>query len=92
MNEQTLELQIKSKADEASSSIDKLIKSLTNIESTVNKIQVSIDGTSNKATTRTDKLKKNIDSVKSIFFLSLSVLVVALLLLPLIKLHLVLAN
>lgn len=50
MNEQTLELQIKSKSQEASSSIDKLVSKLTGIEKSV----ISID----------NKLKNN--SVKSV--------------------------
>ena len=42
MNEQTLELQIKSKAQEAKSSVDSLVKSLTNVENVLTNIYSKI--------------------------------------------------
>lgn len=42
MNEQTLELQIKSKAQEAKSSVDSLVKSLTNVENVITNIYLEL--------------------------------------------------
>ena len=41
-NSQTLELQIKSKAQEAKSSVDSLVKSLTNVENVLTNIYLEL--------------------------------------------------
>lgn len=67
-NSQTLELQIKSKAQEAKTSVDSLVKSLTSVENVLTNIYLEIgsikkkvDSNINKATTSTTK---NINQLK----------------------------
>ena len=66
-NSQTLELQIKSKAQEAKASVESLVKSLTNVENVLTNIYLEMgsiekktDSSINKATTAT----KNINQLK----------------------------
>lgn len=61
-NSQTLELQIKSKAQEAKTSVDSLVKSLTSVENVltniyleIGSIEKKVDSNINKATTSTTK-------------------------------------
>lgn len=65
MNEQTLELQIKSKAQEAKSSVDSLVKSLTNVENVLTNIYLemgSIEKNGLKTTvTNVNQLKQTTD-------------------------------
>jgi len=67
-NSQTLELQIKSKAQEAKTSVDSLVKSLTSVENVltniyleIGSIEKKVDSNINKATTSTTK---NINQLK----------------------------
>lgn len=69
-NEQTLELQIKAKAQEAKSNVDSLVKSLTNIEnvltnihSELGSIEKKTDSTTNKVNNDVKKLDSNINNV-----------------------------
>ena len=69
-NEQTLELQIKAKAQEAKSNVDSLVKSLTNIEkvltnihSELGNIEKKTDSTTNKVNNDVKKLDSNINNV-----------------------------
>lgn len=72
MNEQTLELQIKSSANDAKSAVDKLVKSLTDIENVVTnmylelgRIESKSNSTINKTTRDVDNLGKTTDKTKS---------------------------
>ena len=65
MSEQTLELQIKSKAEEANNSIEKLIKSLTNTENILTNIYLELGSIEKKSMSSTDNVKKGLDNVKS---------------------------
>lgn len=49
MNEQTLELQIKSKAQEAKTSVDNLVKSLTNVENVLTNIYLELGSIEKKS-------------------------------------------
>ena len=75
-NSQTLELQIKSKAQEAKTSVESLVKSLTNVESVLTNIYLELghiekkaNSSINKATTsatkNVDKLKQSTDKATS---------------------------
>lgn len=68
MNEQTLELQIKSSASDAKSAVDKLVKSLTNVENVVTnmylelgRIESKSNSTINRTTKDVEKLRKTTD-------------------------------
>lgn len=69
MNEQTLELQIKSKAQDAKSSVDSLVKSLTNVENVLTNIYLElgkIEKNGLKTTvTNVNQLKQATDKVTS---------------------------
>ena len=65
MSEQTLELQIKSKAEEANNSISKLVKSLTNTENILTNIYLELGSIEKKSMSSTDNVKKGLDNVKS---------------------------
>lgn len=63
MNEnQTLEMQIKAKSDEALQSLDKLISKLTGVEKTVNSINKTVNKTDiGKTTNEISDLQRNVD-------------------------------
>ena len=63
MNEnQTLEMQIKAKSDEALQSLDKLISKLTGVEKTVNSINKTVNKTDiDKTTNEISDLQRNVD-------------------------------
>nr|DAM10937.1 MAG TPA: minor tail protein [Caudoviricetes sp.] len=68
MNEQTLELQIKSKSQEVSSSLDKLVLKLTGIEKSVTNIDNKLKNNSLKsATTNINQLTEATDKATSSF-------------------------
>lgn len=67
-NEQTLELEIKAKAQEAKSSVDTLVKSLTNIENVLTNVYLELgriesksNSTINRTTKDVEKLRKTTD-------------------------------
>ena len=71
-NEQTLELEIKAKAQEAKSSVDTLVKSLTNIENVLTNVYLELGHIEKKSNTAITKnitnvrtLKTAVDSAKS---------------------------
>lgn len=63
MNEQTLELQIKSKAQEAKSSVESLVKSLTNVENVLTNIYLELGSIEKKS--NVEKTTKQVDTLKS---------------------------
>jgi len=66
MNEQTLELQIQSKAQEALSNVDKLVSKLTSLERTVSSIDSKLKTDSvNNANSNVNQLKNTIDKTTS---------------------------
>jgi len=62
MNEETLELEIKAKASEATKSLDKLISLLTNVDKNINKIFTSL----NKVNTSNEKIDDTVNKVDKI--------------------------
>lgn len=66
MNEQTLELQIQSKAQSALSNVDKLVSKLTSLERTVSSIDSKLKtGSVNNANSNVNQLKNTIDKTTS---------------------------
>lgn len=65
MNEnQTLEMQIKASAQQAKGDVDKLVKSLTNIENVLTNTYLELGRIETKAKSSVPKVKKEIDNVK----------------------------
>ena len=67
MNEQTLELQIKSKAQEAKTSVESLVKSLTNVENVLTNIYLElghIEKKTGSTINKTTNITKNINQIK----------------------------
>ena len=67
MNEQTLELQIKSKAQEAKASVESLVKSLTNVENVLTNIYLElghIEKKTGSTINKTTNITKNINQIK----------------------------
>ncbi len=63
MNEQTLELQIKSKAQEAKSNVDSLVKSLTNVENVITNIYLELGRMEKNSNIK--NTTKQVDTLKS---------------------------
>ncbi len=64
-NEQTLELEIKAKAQEAKSSVDTLVKSLTNIENVLTNVYLELGHIEKKSNTTITKNITNVRTLKS---------------------------
>ncbi len=64
MNEQTLELQIKSSASDAKSAVDKLVKSLTNVENVVTNMYLELGRIESKSNSTINKTTKDVENLR----------------------------
>ncbi len=65
MNEQTLELQIKSTSQQAVATVDKLVKSLTNVENVLTNIYLEIGNIEKKSEQSIPKATKEVNNLKN---------------------------
>lgn len=64
MNEQTLELQIKSSASDAKNAVDKLVKSLTNVENVVTNMYLELGRIESKSNSTINKTTKDVKNLR----------------------------
>lgn len=64
MNEQTLELQIKSSASDAKNAVDKLVKSLTNVENVVTNMYLELGRIESKSNSTINKTTKDVENLR----------------------------